>query len=141
MKNFQILESLVLRYMLEKQKYSIEYEIRSSAKILFNFISEPNGLSQWFADNVTIKDHIYTFAWNDGEQQNAKLVSIKENKLVRFKWLDDEEQTYFEMEVVKDEITNDVALVITDFAVKDAIKDKTLVWNIQIENLLSVLGA
>ena len=127
--------------MLEKQKYSIEYEIRSSAKILFNFISEPNGLSQWFADNVTIKDHIYTFAWNDGEQQNAKLVSIKENKLVRFKWLDDEEQTYFEMEVVKDEITNDVALVITDFAVKDAIKDKTLVWNIQIENLLSVLGA
>ena len=127
--------------MLEKQKYSIEYEIRSSAKILFNFISEPNGLSQWFADNVTIKDHIYTFAWNDGEQQNAKLVSIKENKLVRFKWLDDEEQTYFEMEVVKDEITNDVALVITDFAVKDAIKDKTLVWNIQIENLLGVLGA
>lgn len=127
--------------MLEKQKYSIEYEIRSSAKILFNFISEPNGLSQWFADNVTIKDHIYTFAWNDGEQQNAKLVSIKENKLVRFKWLDDEEQTYFEMEVVKDEITNDVALVITDFAVKDAIKDKTLVWNIQVENLLSVLGA
>ena len=136
-----MLESLVLRYMLEKQKYSIEYEIRSSAKILFNFISEPNGLSQWFADNVTIKDHIYTFAWNDGEQQNAKLVSIKENKLVRFKWLDDEEQTYFEMEVIKDEITNDVALVITDFAVKDAIKDKTLVWNIQIENLLSVLGA
>ena len=136
-----MLESLVLRYMLEKQKYSIEYEIRSSAKILFNFISEPNGLSQWFADNVTIKDHIYTFAWNDGEQQNAKLVSIKENKLVRFKWLDDEEQTYFEMEVIKDEITNDVALVITDFAVKDAIKDKTLVWNIQVENLLSVLGA
>ena len=127
--------------MAEKQKYSLEYEIRSSAKILFNFISEPNGLSQWFADDVRIKDHIYTFAWNDGEEQNAKLISIKENKSVRFKWLDDEEYTYFEMEVVKDELTNDVALVITDFAVKEAIKDKTLVWDIQIENLLSVLGA
>lgn len=127
--------------MIEKQKYSLEYEIRSSAKILFNFISEPNGLSQWFADDVRIKDHVYTFSWNDGEEQNAKLISIKENKSVRFKWLDDEEYTYFEMEVVKDELTNDVALVITDFAVKEAIKDKTLVWDIQIENLLSVLGA
>jgi uncharacterized protein YndB with AHSA1/START domain len=127
--------------MAEKQKYSVEYEIRSSAKILFNFISEPNGLSQWFADDVRIKDHIYSFEWNDGEQLNAKLISIKENKLVRFKWLDDEEQTYFEMEVVKDELTNDVALVITDFAVKEAIKDKTLVWDTQIDNLLGVLGA
>ncbi|TAH02139.1 MAG: hypothetical protein EAZ15_05825 [Sphingobacteriales bacterium] len=127
--------------MVEKQKYTLEYEIRSSAKILYNFISEPNGLSQWFADDVNIKDHIYTFAWNDGEQQNAKLLAIKENKLVRFKWLDDEPQTYFEMEVQKDELTNDVALIITDFAFKDAIKDKTLVWNIQIENLLSVIGA
>jgi uncharacterized protein YndB with AHSA1/START domain len=127
--------------MAEKQKYTVEYEIRSSAKILFNFISEPNGLSQWFADDVRIKDHIYSFEWNDGEQLNAKLVSIKENKLVRFKWLDDEEQTYFEMEVVKDELTNDVALVITDFAVKEAIKDKTLIWDTQIDNLLGVLGA
>ncbi len=127
--------------MVEKQKYTLEYEIRSSAKILYNFISEPNALSQWFADDVRIKDHIYTFAWNDGEQQNAKLLAIKENKLVRFKWLDDEPQTYFEMEVQKDELTNDVALIITDFAFNDAIKDKTLVWNIQIENLLSVIGA
>ncbi len=127
--------------MVEKQKYTLEYEIRSSAKILYNFISEPNGLSQWFADDVRIKDHIYTFAWNDGEEQNAKLVSIKENKFVRFKWLDDEPQTYFEMEVQKDELTNDVALIITDFAFKETIKDKTLVWNIQIENLLSVIGA
>ena len=127
--------------MVDKQKYTLEYEIRSSAKILYNFISEPNGLSQWFADDVRIKDHIYTFAWNDGEEQNAKLISIKENKLVRFKWLDDEPHTYFEMEVQKDELTNDVALIITDFAFKDTIKDKTLVWNIQIENLLSVIGA
>ncbi len=127
--------------MVEKQKYTLEYEIRSSAKILYNFISEPNGLSQWFADDVRIKDHIYTFAWNDGEEQNAKLVNIKENKFVRFKWLDDEPQTYFEMEVQKDELTNDVALIITDFAFKETIKDKTLVWNIQIENLLSVIGA
>lgn len=127
--------------MVEKQKYTLEYEIKSSAKILYNFISEANGLSQWFADDVNIKDHIYTFAWNDGEQQNAKLIAIKENKLVRFKWLDDEPQTYFEMEVQKDELTNDVALIITDFAFKDAIKDKTLVWNIQVENLLSVIGA
>jgi len=127
--------------MIDKQKYTLEYEIKSSAKILYNFISEPNGLSEWFADDVRIKDHIYTFAWNDGEQLNAKLLSIKENKSVRFKWIDDEPQTYFELEVLKDELTNDVALVITDFAILENIKEKTLIWNVQVEKLLGVLGA
>ncbi len=127
--------------MVEKLKYTLEYEIKSSVKILYNFISEPNGLSQWFADDVRVKDYVYTFAWNDGEQQTAKLLSIKENKLVRFKWIDDEPHTYFELEVIKDELTNDVALLVTDFATKETIKEKTLVWNIQIENLQGVLGA
>ncbi|TAF43560.1 MAG: hypothetical protein EAZ51_04985 [Sphingobacteriales bacterium] len=127
--------------MADKQKYSLEYEIKSSVKILYNFISEPNCLAQWFADDVRIKGHIYTFAWNDGEQQDAKLLSTKENKLVRFKWVDEEAHTFFEFEVVKDELTNDVALIITDFAAKENIKEKTSIWNIQIENLQAVLGA
>lgn len=127
--------------MVEKEKYVLEYEIRSSAKILFSFISEPNGLAQWFADDVKVREHVYTFIWNDGEELKAKLLGIKESKSVRFKWLDDEPHTYFEFEIIKDELTNDVALLVTDFATKENIKDKSLVWDIQIDNLLSVIGA
>ena len=126
--------------MTEKKKFSLEYEIKSSPRILFSFISEPNGLAQWFADNVNYRDQIYTFTW-DGEDNRAKLVSLKENKLIRFRWIDDEPQCYFEMEVLQDELTNDVALSITDFATEDTLQERRLIWDNQIEYLVSVLGA
>jgi uncharacterized protein YndB with AHSA1/START domain len=126
--------------MSEKKKFTIEYEIKSSPRILYGFLSEANGLTQWFADDVTVRDQVYTFTW-DGEQQKAKLLAIKENKMVRFKWVDDEPQCYFEMEILQDELTNDVALSITDFAVEDLIGERKLIWDNQIEYLISVLGA
>ena len=126
--------------MSEKKKFTIEYEIKSSPRILFSFLNEPNGLTQCFADDVSIKDQVYTFTW-DGESQKAKLLTIKENKVVRFKWVDDEPQFYFEMEILQDELTNDVALSITDFATEDAIAERKLIWDNQVEYLISVLGA
>jgi len=126
--------------MSEKKKFNIEYEIKSSPRILYTFLNEPNGLTQWFADDVSVKDQIYTFTW-DGEQQKAKLISMKDNKLVRFRWMDDEPQYYFEMEIIQDELTNDVALSITDFASDDTVADRKLIWNNQVEYLVSVLGA
>ncbi|WPU93582.1 START-like domain-containing protein [Mucilaginibacter sabulilitoris] len=126
--------------MSEKKKFTIEYEIKSSPRILFSFLNEPNGLAQWFADDVNIKDQVYTFTW-DGDSQKAKLLTVKENKLVRFKWVDDDPQFYFEMEILQDELTNDVALSITDFATEDAIAERKLIWDNQIEYLISVLGA
>lgn len=126
--------------MAEKKKFTLEYEVKSSPRILYSFISEPNGLSQWFADDVVFRDQVYTFTWDD-EQLKAKLVSVKENKLVKFKWLDDEPQCYFEMEIVQDELTNDVALSITDFTTDDLLAEKKLIWDNQIDYLISVLGA
>ena len=126
--------------MSEKKKFTLEYAIRSSPRILYTFISEPNGLAQWFADDVVFRDQVYTFMW-DGEEQKAKLISIKENKYVKFRWLDDEPHCYFEMEIVQDELTNDVALAITDFATDDTIRERTQIWDNQITYLLGVLGA
>jgi uncharacterized protein YndB with AHSA1/START domain len=126
--------------MAEKKKFNIEYEIKSSPRILYSFLNEPNGLTQWFADDVSVRDQVYTFTW-DGEQQTAKLLNAKENKVVRFRWVDDEPQFYFEMEIIQDELTNDVALSVTDFALEEAIDERKLIWNNQIEYLVSVLGA
>ncbi|MFI5157255.1 MAG: START-like domain-containing protein [Sphingobacteriales bacterium] len=126
--------------MSEKKKFTMEYEIKSSPRILYSFLSESNGLTQWFADDVTVRDQVYTFTWDD-EQQKAKLLLLKENKLVKFRWVDDEPQYYFEMEILQDELTNDVALGITDFATEETINDRKLIWDNQIEYLISVLGA
>lgn len=127
--------------MSEKVKFTLEYEIRSSSKILYNYISQPNGLSEWFADDVKVKDQIFTFIWDDGEEQKAKMLTFKDNKSVKFHWVDEEPYTYFELEIVKDELTNDVALVITDFALTENLKERQMIWNVQIESLLSVIGA
>lgn len=125
--------------MAEKIRFHLEYEIKSSPKILFSFLHEPNALAQWFADDVNFKDGTYEFSW-DGEQHTAKLISLRENKLVKYKWLDDEPY-HFEMEIMQDELTNDVALAITDFAWEETIDDRKLIWDNQIEYLQSVIGA
>jgi uncharacterized protein YndB with AHSA1/START domain len=126
--------------MSEKNKFNIEYEIKSSPRILYGFLSEPNGLTQWFADDVSVKDQVFTFTWDD-EQQKAKQLAVKENKLVRFRWIDDDPSYYFEMEIIQDELTNDVALSITDFATDDTLTERKAIWNNQVEYLISVLGA
>jgi len=126
--------------MSEKKKFTIEYEIKSSPRILYSFLSEPNGLAQWFADDVNVRDQLYTFTWDD-ETQTAKLVSAKENKLVRFKWMDDEQESFFELEIVQDELTNDVALAVTDFATEDDIAERRKIWDNSIDYLISTLGA
>lgn len=125
--------------MAEKIKFHLEYEIKSSPKILFAFLHEPNALAQWFADDVNFKDGIYEFSWDD-ELHVAKLVTLRENKLVKYKWIDDEPY-HFEMEIVQDELTNDVALAITDFSWEETLDDRKLIWDNQIEYLQSVIGA
>ena len=126
--------------MSEKQKFTIEYEIKSSPRILYTFLNEPNGLTQWFADDVSVRDQVFTFTW-DGEEQMAKLLAVKENKFVRFRWMDDDPQYYFEMEVLQDELTGDVALGITDFATSDTVAERKLIWDNQVKYLVGVLGA
>ena len=126
--------------MTTKKKYKLEYELRSSPKILFNFLSTPNGLAEWFASDVTIRDGIYSFHW-DNEIQKAKLLTIKDNKMVKFKWEDDEAFCFFEFEVMQDELTGDVALGITDFASDEEKEEKIMIWKSQVDTLISVIGA
>jgi uncharacterized protein YndB with AHSA1/START domain len=124
--------------MAEKIKLNLEYIVNSSPRILFPYLQEPNALSQWFADDVNYRESIYEFIWDD-EGQKAKIVNVKENKLIRYKWLEDEPY-YFELEIDQDELTNDVALRITDFAKEEDLENRKMIWNNSIEYLQSVIG-
>lgn len=125
----------------KKRKYQIEYEIKSSPRILYNYISTPNGLGEWFANDVNVREGIYTFKW-EGSEAKAKLINKKENQSVRFKWIDDpEKDAYFEFEIVQDDITSDVALIVTDFATASEEKENRLLWNSQIQNLRHTIGS
>ena len=67
--------------MASKNIFQIEFPIRSSLRILYNQISTPSGLSEWFADNVNLNGKNYTFFW-DGDEQEAELLSKKNNQSI-----------------------------------------------------------
>lgn len=126
----------------KKEKYTLEFEIKSSPKILFNYLSNASSLEEWFADKVTLREGDFIFHW-DGTEQRAKVISKKENQMIRFKWVneDKKDDTYFQFEIVQDELTSDVALVITDFAEEDEKEANTLLWNSQIHSLMHIIGS
>ena len=47
--------------MAEKERFELEFLLKTSPKVLDNMISTPSGLSEWFAEDVNIKDEVYTF--------------------------------------------------------------------------------
>jgi len=127
--------------MSELIKFQLEYPIHSSVNILYKRLFTPSGLSEWFADDVNIRNEVYTFFW-DGSEQSAKLVKKKENQFVRFHWLDNDDESYFEFAIQIDDLTNDVSLIITDFAEDDQEKEENvLLWDTQVENLKHALGS
>lgn len=127
--------------MIKKIKYEIEFPIRSSLRILYNQISTASGLSEWFADNVNLSGKTYTFFW-DGDKQNAELLSKKNNQWIKFRWLEEPSNTYFELKIIVDEITQDISLIVTDFAedLEDE-EEAKLLWDKQIEKLRQSIGS
>ena len=106
-------------------------------------ISTPSGLSEWFADDVNIKEDVYTFIW-DNSEEDARLLTKKANTKVKWKWLEDEEDgvdSYFELRYEVDPMTKAVILSITDFAEDDEMDESKRFWDQQIGELKRVLGA
>ena len=128
--------------MTDRIKFEMEFPIKVSQKLLFQYISTPSGLSEWFADNVNSRGEIFIFIWDDSEE-SAKLIRKINNEKIQFQWLDDEETDYyFELRIQFDEITKDVSLIVTDFAEdEDEVEESKLLWTNQISDLKKVLGS
>jgi uncharacterized protein YndB with AHSA1/START domain len=127
--------------MDEKIKFEIEFPIHASPQLLYQYISTPSGLSEWFSDNVNLRGELFTFIWDDSEEQ-AKLVSKKNEERVKFKWVEDEDpKTYFEIKIQVDEITKDVSLIVVDFSEEDEVEESKMLWENQISSLKQVLGS
>lgn len=127
--------------MEEKIKYEMEFPIQASPSLLFQYISTPSGLSEWYADNVNSRGEFFTFIW-EGSEEKAKLVSKKNDERIKFKWVDDEDTPYFfEMRIQVDDITKDVSLMITDFAEEDEIDEGKMLWDNMVSDLKSILGS
>jgi len=130
--------------MTEKTKYELEFPLNVSPQSLYQYISTPSGLSEWYADNVNFINDIYVFVWEDEDPQKAKIIIQKPLERIRFKWLDQNEAEtdfYVEFRIIQDELTRDVSLMIVDFATKNEMEDVKQLWEAQITDLKHVLGS
>lgn len=126
-----------------KSRYELEFPINSSPQLLYQYISTPSGLSEWFADNVNSRGEFFTFIWDDSEE-NARLSSKKTGEKIKFRWIDENKKDtdyFFELRILEDEITKDVSLMIIDFAMDGELDEAKLLWENQISDLKHVIGS
>ena len=123
-----------------RRKIELEYIFSSSVKVLYSRISTPAGLSEWFADDVFQNGEKFVFVWGRTEHP-ATLLEAKPNSRVRFAWDDADEEEYFGFDIHVDPLTEDVALIITDFVDEDEESDSVELWDKQMDVLHRNLGA
>ena len=118
----------------------LEFFLKTSPAVLFSRISTPSGLAEWFADNVKVEGKIFTFIWGNTEQQ-AEILSMIPNVFISFRWLDMDPGYEFSFNIIQDELTGDVALIVTDNIDEDDAEDTRNLWSSQVAKLKHMIGS
>jgi len=129
--------------MSKKIKFEMEFPVQASSDFLHHYLSSPDGLSEWFADNVNSRGEVYTFFWDGSEEKATQKIFSKEEK-VQYRWFEDKDEKedyYFEFRIIVDELTNDVSLIVSDFAEEIDLDEAKMFWENQIDNLKHKIGA
>ncbi len=126
---------------MAKFKYVEEYEFKASPKVLYQYISTPTGLQQWFAAKVTIKgDHLFDFIW-DNESHPAKITVQRLNKMTRFDFISEGQKgNYVEFKLEVSELTNATFLKITDNSDNEDKEDLEDLWGGFTDKLKEIVG-
>jgi hypothetical protein len=127
---------------MKREEINLEFPFRCSPTILYNYISTPSGLQEWFAHKVISKSRLdFEFEFDDGTINKAKLIKSINNKLARFKWENSPENEFMEIEIIVDELTDDVAIKITEQCAENESRGLKELWESQIETLRHVVGS
>ena len=119
-----------------KQKVVFEYPLSAtSVSMIWDAIATAPGLSAWFADGVTNSGKEFRFVWGKHEARVAELINIRQGTYVRFHWLDEEVGTYFELRILRNELTGAYTLEISDFAEVEEVDDVRSLWDSSIDAL------
>jgi uncharacterized protein YndB with AHSA1/START domain len=127
---------------MDKVKFEVEIPIHASPSMLYQYISSPSNLQEWFADKVNSRGKVFSFIW-EGVEEKATLITKKSEERIRWKWIESEgDDSYFEIRIEVDPLTKDVSLIVTDFADdEDEVEESKQLWENQIEELKHTIGA
>lgn len=128
---------------MPKEKFHIEFLMGNATQSsLWRMISQIDGLSEWFADEVMMDETetIYKFIWGKTDNE-ARIINKKPQSSIRYRWLDEEdEELYFEFLLRKLDLSGAMTLEITDFAEPEEKGDAIALWEFQIDEMKRRLG-
>ena len=128
-----------------KNKFSAEYEINASNKMLYPYLNTASGLSEWFADEVTLDtEKNYHFVWDKATTKGRK-VAQKINQYVKFEFLsanpaEKKDLSYVEFKLDVNELTQTSFLRIVDYSDIDDPKGLKELWNNLVLSLRDKVG-
>jgi uncharacterized protein YndB with AHSA1/START domain len=122
-------------------KMELEYPLRSSTNILYQYISSPSGLQSWFADHVQVSQGRFIFRWEDDTETVTEVLKNVTNKYIRFAIVNAPADEFMEFRVAQDDITGDVELIITEFVNEDEEEMAASIWDSAVDNLKHIIGA
>jgi uncharacterized protein YndB with AHSA1/START domain len=135
---------------MDKNKFTTEYELRASPKMLYPYVSTASGLSQWFADDVSVnEDKVYSFVW-DGVEHKAVIAAQRINSYIKFQFIENGSTKdnagdkpglpFVEFKLDTNELTQSVFLKVTDYS--DTADEEELedLWSNLISNLKEIVG-
>ena len=131
--------------MMSKNLFTADFEINASKKMLYPYLNTASGLSQWFAEDVTVnEDKVYNFIWDD-EDHKARMTAYRTNHYVKFQFLpedgdDEEDPAFFELRLEMNELTQSVFIKITDYSLMDDQDELMDLWESMIDALKETVG-
>ena len=131
--------------IMSKLKFSSEYPINASARMIYPYLSTASGLAQWFCHDVKLnEDKIFNFIW-DNQSHYAEMNSHRTNKSVRFVFLDanknhESDPNYMDFTIETSELTQEHYLRVIDYSEETDAEELTDMWDGLIHGLREIIG-
>ncbi|MDZ7897883.1 MAG: START-like domain-containing protein [Arcicella sp.] len=129
---------------MSKHKFTAEFELRASPKVLFPYLSQASGLQQWFAEKVILKDSTtFDFFW-DGENHVAKLSQLRFQKSAKFDFIpanpEEKDHNYLEFKLDVSDLTGSTYLKVIDYSSNTDDDELNELWEDLIFKLKEIVG-
>jgi uncharacterized protein YndB with AHSA1/START domain len=128
-----------------KNKFTADYQINASKKIVFQYLSTASGLEEWFADQVRINEDKHFIFNFDDEDHYARLVAIRTNSHVKFEFYDpkrtdETDNSSVEFKLDENELTQTLFLKVMDYSDVYDEEELTAIWEGMVNKLKEIIG-
>ena len=123
------------------ERVHLEIPLSSKSRpMIWDKIGTVGGLEAWMADRIKCEGNVFTFYWGDDEERQAVQTGQRIGTYIRFRWLDEDPKTYFELRVNFSELTHSYTLEITELTDDDDVEGLTQLWESYGEKLVRATG-